>query len=160
MQRLQQHAQRARMKLRGGDGDQQVETPTVECAGRAERAEATSGGGRGVASERMWMRGCSRGARKQSQLTIFCDATGAGSSLYFRALSGGICCDIVVIARWWWTKDPGRDVQAQRRGFAVAPPSQFHAQTDSTSSAEARGEGMGWDGVEDSGCSAPKVETA
>jgi hypothetical protein len=40
------------------------------------------------------------GARKQRQLTIFCDATGAGSSLYLRALSGISGCDIVIIARW------------------------------------------------------------
>jgi hypothetical protein len=34
---------------------------------------------------------------KQSQLTSFCDATGAGSSLYFRALSGACFCDMIVI---------------------------------------------------------------
>jgi hypothetical protein len=39
------------------------------------------------------------GARKQRQLTIFC-ATGAGSSLYLRALSGTFGCDIGIIARW------------------------------------------------------------
>jgi hypothetical protein len=34
---------------------------------------------------------------KQSQLTNFCDATGAGSSLYFRGLSGACFCDMIVI---------------------------------------------------------------
>jgi hypothetical protein len=38
-----------------------------------------------------------RGTGKQSSLTIFCDATGAGSSLYFRALSGACFCDMIVI---------------------------------------------------------------
>ena len=38
-----------------------------------------------------------RRAGKQSRLTIFCDATGAGSSLYFRALSGACFCDMIVM---------------------------------------------------------------
>jgi len=37
------------------------------------------------------------GTGKQRQLTIVCDATGAGSSLYFRGLSVGCFCDMIVI---------------------------------------------------------------
>jgi hypothetical protein len=41
--------------------------------------------------------GRGRGTGKQSSLTIFCDATGAWSSLYFRALSGACFCDMIVV---------------------------------------------------------------
>ena len=67
-----------------------LETPTVEDAkGRWGRGGWAGLGVRDAV-----------GARKQRQLTIFCDATGAGSSLYLRALSGTFGCDIAVIAPW------------------------------------------------------------
>lgn len=69
-------------------------------------ATATARGAKGVLGmcrERVLRTG------KQSQLTIFCDATGAGSSLYFRDLSGGCFCDMtVVIARAVVVKGSGR----------------------------------------------------
>lgn len=47
----------------------------------------------------MWRRGCRRGTRRQSRLTVCCDATGAASSLYSRGPAGADAGDIVVVAR-------------------------------------------------------------
>ena len=47
-------------------------------------------------------------AGKQSQLTIFCDATGAGSALYFRALSGACDSDMLILRARWSEKDAGK----------------------------------------------------
>jgi hypothetical protein len=92
------------MKLRAavtvlgkGTCDAQLETPTVEGAvgpNEGRRVASVCGMMHVVVGREVG------GARKQSQLTIFCDATGAGSSLYLRALSGIFGCDIVIIARW------------------------------------------------------------
>ncbi len=60
-------------------------------------------------------------AGKQSQLTIFCDATGAGSSLYFRALSGACDSDMVIVRGRWRSKDAGKTgLSAGRRGLGVS----------------------------------------
>jgi hypothetical protein len=68
-------------------------------------------GGSG-AEGRMGVRGSEGavGARKQRQLTIFC-ATGAGSSLYLRALSGTFGCDIGLLRG-----GRGRRIRAARSG--------------------------------------------
>ena len=49
-----------------------------------------------------------RRAGKQSRLTIFCDATGAGSALYFRALSGACDSDMLILRARWSEKDAGK----------------------------------------------------
>jgi hypothetical protein len=88
---------------------------------------------RGASSEASVGGGRCRGTGKQSQLTIFCDATGAGSSLYFRALSGACFCDMIVIIAGAVVVEgsgrvgPGAKTRV-RVDDAVARPAQFHAQ--------------------------------
>lgn len=73
------------------------------------------------------MRGCGEAsvcekerAGKQSRLTIFCDATGAGSSLYFRALSGACDSDMLILRARWRSKDAGKTgLSAGRRGLGA-----------------------------------------
>jgi len=60
---------------------------------RSSRGRTAEGGGRGA-----WSGGRTEQGAKQKQLTILSGATGAGSSLYFRALSGACDCDIVIAA--------------------------------------------------------------
>ena len=73
-----------------------------------------------------------RRAGKQSRLTIFCDATGAGSALYFRALSGACDSDMLILRARWSEKDAGKaGLSAGRRGLEEKCSSaglQFHAQ--------------------------------
>jgi hypothetical protein len=72
------------------------------------RQKGRSGSGAGEAG-----RGQVVGAGKNSRLTIVCDATGAGSSLYFRALSGTCFCDMTVVIARWWSKDPAQKARAR-----------------------------------------------
>ncbi len=106
------HGRWARAKLK---------TPTVEGAS----AEGPSGRG---AAKRVY---ATERAGKQSKLTIFCDATGAGSSLYFRVLSGACDSDMLILrARAEGRRMPGRVVWARTRVWEqrLVRPLQFHLQ--------------------------------
>lgn len=76
-------------------------------------------------------------AGKQRQLTIFCDATGAGSSLYFRTLSGACDSDMLILRARWRSKDAGKTGlsagPARVRSRCSSAGLQFHAQQRSGS---------------------------
>ena len=75
-----------------------AQTPTVEDA--SAEGPMLGCGETSVCEERR--------AGKQSRLTIFCDATGAGSALYFRVLSGACDSDMLILRARWSEKDAGK----------------------------------------------------
>jgi hypothetical protein len=101
LQRALQHATSEDEANSGGDSsvrDASERSQTVRQAGQA------GGESKGAERERAVERATNErrratwvaSGRTGSRLTIFCAAPGAGSSLYFRALSGARDCDIVI----------------------------------------------------------------
>ena len=95
VQRLLQAAKGTRMKPTG------AVTATDHGCGRARKVKLQRS--RVPVQKGRWQ-GCGEAsvcvkerAGKQSRLTIFCDATGAGSSLYFRVLSGACDSDMLTL---------------------------------------------------------------
>lgn len=80
---------------------------------RAQRMERRATQRMQAAAEGRDRKGAS--GRTGSRLTIFCGATGVGSSLYFRALSGACDCDMF-IARAVVGEDAGAGPGADDEG--------------------------------------------
>lgn len=130
VQRLLQAAKGTRMKPTG------AVTATDHGCGRARKIKPPTVEGASAVGPKM---GCGEAsvcekerAGKQSRLTIFCDATGAGSSLYFRALSGACDSDMLILRARWRSKDAGKAGSERRptrvRSRCSSAGLQFHAQ--------------------------------